>query len=163
MVIVKRILAVLVALVIAVIVARRCMVGDEHKIRKKLRTLSECISKKPDESAAAFLIKTERLRTLFNSECGVAIPRYNINRTLTPTEIVQRTAQLHRSFDEIHIAFHDISVELIDRTHASVRCTVRASATRTSRDTETAEIISQLEKIDGKWVFTRFEQVPVLE
>lgn len=163
MVIAKRIIIGIIIVIIAVVVVRRFLVGDEHEIRKKMNLLAECISKKQTSSTATILLKTERLRTLFDTECSVSIPRYTVNRTLTPTEIVQRVAQVHRTVEELQVAFYDVTVDLIDKTHASVRCTVRASVVHDTRESESAEVICTLEKVDDKWVFTRFEQVPVLE
>ena len=163
MVTAKRILIAVCLAAAAFLAVRAVLTSPEDRIRGKLQALAETGSKKPGQKGTTLLVKTEKMRGLFADECRVVVPQYSIDRVLTPSEIAQRTAQLHQSFETISVSFHDVNIEIKGPERATVHCTVRASASRDTRKTETIEILCKLVKEEDDWVFSHVEQVLVLE
>ncbi len=163
MVMFKRLLLIAVIVVIAVIVGRRLFVSEKAKIRKQLNALEYCITKPPEESKAQMLLKMERLQALLTNPLTINVPMYNLSEKFAPREVAQKAIAVRSNVNQLSVTFRDVSITLDGELQAQVQMTVSASAEQRTRYSDTVEVMCRLRKTDGKWRFSDFSQVDVLE
>jgi hypothetical protein len=109
--------------------------------------------------------KTRSIGSLCAKPCHIKIPKNSFSGTYSPQQISSTVARARMPFSRLAVQFDDIHIELTGKERATVRSTaqVRGTLKRGERIDDTHEIECRLQKIEGKWLFTRFELVEVLE
>ncbi len=151
-------------LVFAAFKTRDWLMSEEARIKKRLNTLEQVVSKKSGDQGTELLVKTQRLPKLLHDPCLLEMHEFDIATELTPRQAVAQLARAHSQLDELTIRFLDVNVEVTNAT-ATIHCTVSAKANRGGRtEGDAAEIVCEARKSpdDGKWRFASFKQIDVL-
>ena len=139
--------------------------SEEERIRKRCRVLSERVSSGPGEGNAAMVLETQRLPGLFADPVTIAVPRHGVQATYTPEELASHIARIRNSARSLRLRLYDIRVALPSTDEAQATFTARLTGAARGGENieETAEIRAALVRRDGKWLFTSFKDVQVLE
>lgn len=139
--------------------------SEESRIKKRFKELAEVISKDAEEETLALTMKTGRLRDLLAPKCAVDYPARSIDRTYSSKEISQILTRVLMQYSECSTDFVDIHIEISGETEASAVFTAKLRGKLPSGDRveDVHEVESELEKIEGEWVFDSFTLVDVLE
>jgi len=154
-------------LVFAAFKTRDWLMSEETRIRKRLNTLEQVVSKKTGDQGTELLVKTQRLPGLLDDPCTLELYEFDVPIALPPRQAVAQLARAHSQLDELKVRFFDVNIEVTQAT-AKIHCTVSAKATRgTGGETEgdVVEIVCEVRKStdDGKWRFASFKQIDVLQ
>ena len=138
---------------------------DDKKIRKQFARLAENVTKEPKEGNISMVCKMQGLGTLFANSCDIDIPKSHFSGTYSPEEIVSNTTRGRIRFSSLKLEFYDIKINITGENTASVVFTGRLSGivNNDKSDDEIRELDAAMEKVDGKWLFSSFKVVEVLE
>jgi uncharacterized protein YchJ len=111
------------------------------------------------------LYKTQRLGELFAPTCVLEVDRYGLAGTYTPGEVSSQAARARPRLARLVLSFHDLQVRFPTKDTAEAEFTARVVAQWDSGGAveDTAEVRSELRRIEGKWLFCRFSEVTVLQ
>ncbi len=139
--------------------------SEEKKVKKQFRTLSEWVSKEPNENTITMAYKVKKIGTLFAESCRFKISVDLLSGQYTPDEISSYAARGRSQFIKLHLKFDDLKIEFPENETAKVGLTARLSGTSTTGEwvDETRELICVLKKIEKHWLFSVFEVVEVLK
>ena len=138
--------------------------NEKKKIKKQFAKLTEYVSKQPKEGNISMVFKTQSMSSLFADSCEIEIPGTPLTGNYSPEEISSNVARAKMHFSSISLNIYDIEVEIADENHASAVFTASFKASSKNREAEeTREISSSLVKVEGKWKFSGFKLVEVLE
>ncbi|MCP4688610.1 MAG: hypothetical protein GY859_11200 [Desulfobacterales bacterium] len=165
MVKIKYILIVVLAVAAGVYALLHFLESEENRIKKRFKVLAEVISRDSEENKLALVVKTSKLQRLLAPKCTVDYPARSISRTYTPKEISQIVTRVLLQYSECFSKFYDIGVEITGETRASAVFTVKLTGELPSGEyaEDIREVESELQKIEGEWMFNSFTLVDVLE
>lgn len=137
----------------------------EDKVKKQLRLLAEYVSKDPGEKNLVMLFKTQNLPSLFAEQCDLEIAGSQLSGSYTPEEIMSHVVRGRMQFSKLSLNFYDIAVEYPGKTTARAEMTAKLAGTvdKNKAVEEVREIQAELKLVDGKWLFSKFKVVEVLE
>ena len=162
--------------IIVVVVVALLLVGGyflsrkdspEKQVRKQLAALCDCIDKSAGEPNTTLIIKNERMGRLLAAEIDVTGDAAILMGTHTATEF-QRLIQHGRfMFQSVTFTFADVTITFSEPNTATVDCTVKLKVAGKGGQTQSQNMVRQLlitlTKIDGKWLFSEFNAVQVME
>lgn len=136
----------------------------EREVRRRFELLSNWVSKEPGETTSVMVYKTQRLGELFADPCTLEVDRYGLAGTYSPEEISSHAARARPMVARMTLSFHDLHIRFPTKDSAEVEFTARwvAESDTGGPIEETAEVVGQVRRVDGKWLFHHFREVPVL-
>lgn len=139
--------------------------SEEKKIRKLCTRLSETFSKSPGEKITATALKMNILGTFFTEKCELELVNFPGSGTYSPNEIVGKATRARAGAESITLKFDDVTFVHIGETSAEVDLTATLIYVSSGGTSHRAirEILVRLKKVEGKWKFSEFEEVQVLE
>ncbi len=140
--------------------------SDKNRILKQLRLLSEYVGKSPDEKALKTLYKAQQLPGLFAPECDLELEGTHLTGTFSPEELASHVARARTNTSKLSLTFADINIVEINENSAKLVFTATLKGKSNSgKDelSETREIEATMKKHDGKFLFSGFKCVKVLE
>jgi hypothetical protein len=159
-------------IIIAVLVVAIGAVGfvfffqsEESKVKRQFKSLSEKVSKEPDESKLAMALKAQQLQTLFAENCGLGVPSYAISGNYTPQDISSLALTAFSHYSKISLKFYDMTIDVTENGIARVLLTANLTGKLATGEyiDETHELSCILKKVESSWLFSDFEVVEVLE
>ena len=136
----------------------------EKQVRKQLDRLVEYVDKKPGEPAMTTLGKIGGTGKLFADTCRVEVDRPPTEGEFSRKEVMDRINVARGYFSELHLRLYDVSILFPTDSRAKVLLTLRIHGTRDNEiNVDTRELEFILDRIDGKWLFSRVRMVVVLE
>lgn len=139
--------------------------SEEKRVKKQFDSLSEWVSKEPNESAFTLAKKTQNIGALFAEECRLKADVVLLSGSYTPEEISSYAAQARLQFSKMSLRFYDLTIAFPENDVAKVILT--AKLTGKSKDgeyvNEIHELASVLRKMENRWLFTDFEVIEVLK
>ena len=136
----------------------------EERIRDRFETLATVLSKDAGEADTKLLFVTQRLTGFFCDPCRIHTVTYDFRQELSPQEIAANIARLRKQSRHVNVSFHDVDVDLISETKATVHCTGYVDGStggETVRDA--GEFRFKLTKTEGKWRICEVTEVEVLK
>ncbi len=139
--------------------------SEEKKIRKQFRLLAEWVSKDPGENTFTMAYKIKSIGTLFDGTCEFKVPVYSFSGSYTPEEISGYAARGHLSFSQLYLKFYDLDIAFPEKGIAKVILTAKLTGKSNVGEyiDETHELESLLNKVEKKWLFSKFEVIEVLK
>jgi len=161
----KTIVIALLAVLIAILAARRLFPSEAREVRKQFDRLSKWVSKGRAESALTMARKIKRIGTLFADPCKFRTPIYSFSGTYTPEEISSYAAAAHLQLAKLSLRFYDHNIQFPEEGTAKVVFTAKLTGTTKMGESihETHEVECTLRKSEDKWLFTDCEVVEVLK
>lgn len=158
------ILAVLI-LALGILAIWRFFPDEEKKVRKQFDRFGEYASKAGDENPLATASKIKKVISLFTDPCEVEIPFTALAGKYNHQEIGAYAAGFRSRFSELSFRFDDFTVLFPEKEVAEVEVTGRLTGKQINgeRVNETRELQCLLKKLEGQWLFYRFEVVEVLK
>jgi len=160
---------IMVSCVIAVAVAGTVLLlskGPKAKIRRACKDLASRVSAVSEgEGEQKRALKAFGLRKYFAAECELALRNFEHNGTYTPKEIAGSVMRMRSRFERVEVKLYDLSVTLESAQRARVHLTARVEVKRSGGQavrSEARELLCSVQKEEGEWKFTRFEEVAVL-
>ena len=137
--------------------------GDEARIRHDFRALEGCLHKGAKDGTASLVLRTQSIQGLLARTCDFAVPRYQLEETLSPPEVARELARAQVSLTTLTVSFTDVRLQTLAASEAVATCTVRAIANGDAGAmAESAELSVRLVKEDGHWRFAAFSEGEVL-
>lgn len=139
--------------------------SDDKKIRKQFAKLAENVTKEPKEGNILMVCKMQVLGTLFATPCDIDIPGSHLSGTYSPEEILSNVSRARMRFSSLKLEIYDVKVNITGENTANAVFTARLSGVVNNDKSadEIRELDAVMEKIDGKWIFSSFKVVDVLE
>ncbi len=139
--------------------------GDDAKIKKQFKTISELAEKGSDEHELTAAVNAKRIGSMFADTCRIEIPSYNISRTYARADVPAHVLGARSRYSDISLKFYDLDIDFPEEKIARVTLTAYVEAVRVSGEAvrEVHEIVCRLEKIEKDWLFDQIEVVSVLE
>jgi ketosteroid isomerase-like protein len=136
----------------------------EKVVAKRMAQFAECVSKSDGEGNAAMAIKMNNLPGFLDDNVAIEVQSDMVDGTYTATDLTSQVARARAICSKLELTFHDVTVNVQSSDTAVATCTARLTAASKTGDSqsETREINATLKKVDGKWRFTRFEEVQVM-
>jgi hypothetical protein len=162
---VKYLVIAMVVTIAAVITAIYLLHGEEYRIRRRFALLAKWATKAEKESNLTLVQKTRSISSLCVRPCHIKTPKNSFSGTYSPQQISSLIARARMPFSRLAVEFDDLHIELAGKERATVRTTAQVKGTlkRGERIDDIHEIECGLQKLEGKWLFTRFELIEVLE
>lgn len=135
------------------------------KIKKRLKKLTELVSKKAGRTSGTTFYKLNKLQSLFDRRCTLEMSEEFICGDYSPGELSQLALKFHNRADTINLSFYDLEITLLPDKQATAHFTARLTASNKNGEKEQSvkEIIASLRETKGKWLFYKFSEVEVLE
>lgn len=137
---------------------------QEEKIKKQLKLLCKLVSKEPGEKNLKMIYKIQTIPSLFYSECDIELLKNSWNGSYTPEEISSHIARARTQFRILQLSIYDIKIEKIDQNTARAVFTAKLKA---QSDSNSIDEVCELESIlllhEGKWLFSSFKTIDILE
>lgn len=137
--------------------------NPEAEVRNAHQELSRLLSKTEGESAGAILLDAHILKGLFAEACEVTGDDTALVRSYTPDEMVSMILQVQGVFLHADLVFHELIIDFPTENNALVNFTAvligRSKIEGEEAVAETREVVSRLQKIDGKWLFSNFKLI----
>ncbi len=151
--------------VLGIVLAVTFFPGEEKRVKKRFRLLSEWVSKSPEENAFTMLQKMKDIGTLFLEPCELKAPHEALSGSYTRQEISAYAGTARSHFFQIHFELYDLQVSFPEKEMAKVTLTARLIGKATSGEQvdEIRELECHLKKMDRKWFFSQIEVVEVLK
>jgi len=139
--------------------------GDEHNIRRAFSSLAKWASKEEGENNLTMVQKTRSIGSLCEKTCHIKAPGTTFSGTYSSQQISALAMRTRIPFTSLNLRFDDLHIELIKKGRATVRVTAQLVGIqkRGERLDYTRELECRLQKVEGTWLFTRFELIEVLE
>jgi len=139
--------------------------SDDKKIRKQFARLAENVTKERGEGNISMVCKMQGLGPLFSNSCEIYIPKSHLAGTYSPEELVSNVTRARMGFSSLKLEFYDIKINITGENTASVVFTGRLIGVVNNDKSadEIRELDASMEKIGGKWLFSSFKVVEVLE
>lgn len=142
--------------------------SEEKKVRKQFDLLSQYAAKEPNEDLLSAANRAKNIGRLFADPCELKAEGdsfYSLTGTYSREEMAGYAFRGRSYFSSLSLKFHDLKIEFPERETASVRLTATLSGRSTSGENldEAREFLSVLQKIEKKWLFSRFDVVEVLK
>lgn len=139
--------------------------SEEHKIKRGFASLAKWASKEEGENNLTMVLKTRSIGSLCEKTCHIKAPGTTFSGTYSSQQISALAARARMPFTGFEVRFDDLHIELIRKEWAKVRVTAQLMGIqkRGERLDDTRELECRLHKVEGKWLFTYFELIEVLE
>jgi hypothetical protein len=139
--------------------------SDEHRIKRAFGSLAKWASKEEGESNLTMVQKTRSIGSLCAKTCHIEAPETTFSGAYSSQQIAALAARTRIPFTSLSLRFDDLHIELLEKGWATVRATAQLEGIRKrgERLDDTRELECRLQKVEGKWLFTHFELVKVLE
>ncbi len=146
--------------------ARRLMISEEARIRRRFAAVASMLSvntKQGQERAAMLKIQLS-LRDFFTDPFSIDAPGTSFSADFSPAEIARQVAYFRTQFDRLTITLYNLDVRVIDDDLAESAFTAMLRGTTSSqkRVMEVREIEALLRKVDGQWLFSEIAVIKVL-
>lgn len=139
----------------------------EAEVRDAHQELTRLLSKTEGEATGAMLVDARVLQGMFADTCDVTGDAEMLAGSYTPEEMVSTIIQVQGMFLSIDLTFHELVIEFPATDDAIVNFTAvlvgRSKIEGEEAAAETREVVSRLQKIEGKWHFAEFRLAQVLE
>lgn len=139
----------------------------EAEVRAAHQELSRLLSKTEGEASGTTIVNARVLQGLFAETCRVTGDAEMLAGSYTPEEMVSTIIQVRGMFLSIDLTFHELVVEFPATENALVNFTAvlvgRSKTEGEEEAAETREVVSRLQKVKGKWLFSEFALAKVLE
>ena len=136
---------------------------EETRVRSRFHLLAETVGKQPGEANHTTAYKVLTMGGLFAEKVSVSIRQFPYNGTNTSEELVSLIARGRAMCSSISLSVPGMEVS-IEGDRALVRCEGRAFITVNSHTyDEKRSFIAKLAKVEGKWLFTDFEDDNLLK
>ena len=161
----KTSIVVVLILALGILAIWRLFPDEEKKVRKQFDHLGEYASKAGNENPLATASKIQKFVSLFTDPCEVKVPFYALAGKYNHQEIGAYTAGARSRYSELSFRFDDFAVLFPEKELAEVKVTGRLTGKQISgeRVDETRELQCLFKKLEGQWLFYRFEIVEVLK
>ncbi|MBQ6474561.1 MAG: hypothetical protein IJJ33_21450 [Victivallales bacterium] len=136
---------------------------EETRVRSRFHVLAEAVGKQAGEANHTTAYKVLTMGGLFAEKVSISIRQFPYNGANTSEELVSLIARGRSMCTSISISVPGMEVA-IEGDRASVRCEGRAYITVNSQTyDEKRSFIARLAKVEGKWLFTDFEDDNLLK
>ncbi len=137
----------------------------EGQVRRQLRQLVECVSKKEGEGTTAGLLKGRAITELFAPECTLEFRSEMFCGTYTPSEITADFARFRVMFAQVEVGMRKLAITFSSPTEAAADFTGHLIGTLKTGGTVDAvrELVCHLRKIEGEWKITAITVREILE
>lgn len=137
------------------------LLGDdpEARVREAHADLAELLST-PDEPVDGLpLARIRRLESLFAEQCLVTGDADLFAGSHRPQDLVQQVLAVHGALDRVDVSFGEIRILFPDEDTAIARFPAVLTATEVGGETrtESREVESRMQRIDGDWLFAAFD------
>lgn len=141
---------------------------DAEKIRSRLETLSERVSKDGAENKLIAAANAKKIAGLFTDPCVLQLPQTpyeNASGEFSRQDVRSYAMSGRSTYRRITLDIYDISITFTNETTASVGLTARIKAGENGGRPvdEFNEFACEFKKIEGGWYISRMEAVEVLE
>ncbi len=162
--------------IIPIVIILACAVGlvwwflrgesPEAQVRKRFVKLSEAVQKKAGETGPIMALKSQTIPALFADEVEIEGDVPFIGGKHSAETLTQLILSGRMQVKSVSVIFKDLSFDFPAPDQAVVTCTGQVTARGkmdASGRTETREIVAQLVKKEGVWLFSRFKIVKIME
>jgi hypothetical protein len=151
--------------IIGVVLAVAVFPSEEKRVRKRVRLLSEWVSRPPEENPVTMLQKMKDISTLFLEPSELKAPDDSLSGSYTRQEISAYAGSARSHFFELDFKFYDLHVAFPEKVIAEVKLTARLTGKlKTGEEVdEIRELECLLKKVDKKWFFSQIEVIEVLK
>ena len=165
MVKVRYLIMALLLIISGVVVLLYILQSEEHKIKGAFTSLAKWASKEEGENNLTMVQKTRSIGSLCKKTCHLKAPGTTLSGVYSSQQISALAVRARIPFTSLSLRFDDLHIELIRKGRATVRVTAQLMGTQKRGESldDTRELECRLEKVEGKWFFTRFELIEVLE
>lgn len=160
----KYIIIALLLAAIGILAAFSFFESEEKRVKKQFGSLSEWVSKGPEENAITMAYKMQKLGTLFDEKCGLRLPADSLSGNYTREEVSSYAARGRARFSKLSLDFFDLDVSFPENGVAKVSLTSKLTGRTAAGEytNETRELQCLLKKIEKKWLFNNIEVIEVL-
>ncbi len=142
--------------------------GEEKRVIRQFKLLSQYIEKSSDEDLISVVNRIKKISRLFTDPCEFKIeddPLYSFTGSYTREEIGGYALRGRSYFSDLSLRFDDYRIEFLDKFTAHVKLTGRLSGRSSSGEKvdEVRELFCELKKMEKSWLFSRFEVIEVLK
>ena len=142
--------------------------SEEKKVRKQFESLSRYVTKEPGEDLLSMANRTQNIGKLFAQECQFNIEGdsfYAFSGNYSREDVAGYALRGRSYFSNLSLKFHDLKIEFPEKGVAKVRLTAVLSGKSTGgeRVEDAREFLCVLQKIERRWLFSRFEGIEVLK
>jgi hypothetical protein len=150
--------------ILAGYLAIRFWPGDERAIRKQLALIEEAGSKAAAEQPIEALFKAKQIADLFADPCLLTVETVHYAGSYPRKQIQDRIVMVRAFHTQASVALHDITIDITETSTAVVRGTIRLRGeVKGEAIADVHELRAEMEKMDGRWLFTSVTIVEVLE
>lgn len=138
--------------------------SPEKIIRKQLAGLADDVSFSQDENDLVKLAHAQGVANFFTStvEVDVTVPRRGEQTLVGRDQITQAALASRQEATDLKLKFPDINITVApDKNSAVADVTVDATISG-ERDAVLEEVKITFQKVDGKWLISKVESVPVV-
>jgi hypothetical protein len=139
--------------------------SEEKKIKKQFSLLSQQAFKNREENIFTLVQKGKGIGTLFDENCGLKVSPYSIDGRYSRKEIAAYAVRARSQFSRLDLEFYDLKISFPEEGFAKITLTGKVTGKLWGKENvnETRELECALKKIEGKWLFSEFEVVEVLQ
>lgn len=130
--------------------------NEKRHIQKQFKRLSDAVSFASGEGLIAHGLKSKRIGELFTEEATLNIPVNGLTGRYSRTEIIQNALGAKNTCSRLSLDFYDLTINISEPSRASVTTTagLRGQTFSGQSFSEVRELLCDLNKIDGHWLFT---------
>ena len=139
--------------------------GEERKVKKQFRSLSEYVAKASEENALTVAAKAKKIGALFADPSEIKALGHFLSGRHSREEITGHALRGRSYFVKLSLTFYDVEVTFPEREIAKVHVTARLEGRSTFNENvdEVREMECVLRKVDGQWLFSDLEVIEVLK
>lgn len=134
--------------------------SDEARIRGAHEELRRLLTKSGDESNAALLLDARALQALFAPVCEVVGDADGLVGSYNPQEMVSTVVRVQGAFETIDLTFGELMLEFpaddIARVGFRAELTGQTTVPGEGAVAEARDVVSELTRVDGEWLFSAF-------
>jgi hypothetical protein len=162
---IKRLIIALMVVISGVVLLVYVLQSEEHKIKRAFASLATWASKEEGENNLTMVQKMRSIGSVCEKTCHIKAPGTTFSGAYSSQQISALAARTRIPFTSLSLRFDDLHIELIRKGRATVRVTAQLMGIqkRGERLEDTRELECRLQKVEGKWLFTHFELIEVLE
>jgi len=151
--------------ILGIMAVRHLLQNDEKKVRRQFESLSEWVSKEPEESLVTTSYKIQHITTLFADPCAFKADIISFTGNYTPDEISGFAGRSRFYFSDLSLKFYDLDITFLEQGMAQVTVTTKLIGKTKGGEyvDATHELKTVLTKTEGEWLFSHIEIVEVLQ
>ena len=136
---------------------------EAARVRRTVDALASVCSRPAGESLAGLAMKRRQLEGLLAPEIEIQVGDIPVSGSWSNNDLANQAAQIRAAFKSIDFTVHDVTVTLVDATHAAATFTARFRGVQGGGIMEEIRpLTSRLVKLDGRWRFAAFAEQVVL-